>query len=152
MPSRRLSYARKNHQPGSWWFARDASRPGKSVYVTNRAKTLLDFSRDIFSYTVAISSSSSRRNGAFLSVLACSNRSRHDCKSKSIVGILSPRILPKARFLRESGFYPTEAKENPYNIRVSQWSRRSMKGQSGSMSDRAIKRQLPPEDAVENIE
>jgi len=60
-------------------------RIGESYSVTNRAKRLLNLSFDILRYAVATSSSSSRTSGAFLSVLACSNLSRHDLKSKTIL-------------------------------------------------------------------
>jgi hypothetical protein len=91
--------------------ARDEANWG--VYsVTNRAKILLNLSFDIFRYAVAASSSSSRTSAAFLSVLACSKLSRHDCKSKSILGKAYRPNIAKLYFFHTIGFLLYEHKAN----------------------------------------
>lgn len=66
--------------------------------VTNRAKKPRVSLWLILRYAAASSSNNSRTRGTFLSVLACSNLSRHDCKLKSIFGRDAEPILPKLGF------------------------------------------------------
>lgn len=104
-PPRQVTHAKKPPALGcAGGCAVTAAICGRSYSVTNRAKRLPTFSRDIFRYSIATSSNSSRTRMTFLSVLACSNLSRHDCRSKIIVGRFCRRYCHTQSFLRNQVF------------------------------------------------